>query len=696
MTGKEELLTQFMEGRSRKFVIPVYQRNYDWKEENCKQLYNDLIKISKVRNKRHFFGSIVVVADPEGHMGEYLVIDGQQRITTVSLLFLAMYNLLREGFVTSTDPHLLDCIYEDYLVDKYAPYFENKTKLKPIKKDRAAYNKLFDLSQSEYVAESNLTINYRYFYERIKKGEISVDNLFDAIQQLVIIAINLHARDDDPQLIFESLNSTGLALSEGDKIRNYVLMDLPFEQQNVYYESYWNKIENLTDNNVSMFVRDFLSVKTQMIPPQRRIYTTFKAYKEEKQPDTKLLLDDMLNYAKIYKTLLHGGTALSKLNQCVYRLNKLETTVTRTFFMRVLHLKEDGILNLNQVFDIFQYTENFLFRRTICNLPSNSMNKLFLMLHQEIERIDGTTNDYVEKFKYILSSKKGTLRFPDNHEFREAFVSKAVYQMNKKNKVYLLERLENHGTDEDKDHIYSRYDDGIYSIEHIMPQKLTEEWKMELGDSYEQVHEKWLDRVANLTLTAYNTQYSNYSFSCKKTMENGFNQSGFRMNHWISSKDKWTVAELEERSAYLADQALKIWTYPNTEYKPERRQLEYITLEDDFTVATGKDIAYFRYRNKEIPVSSWVEMYKRVLQFIYVEDKSIITNLARSQDSGLASHFGVSKEQFNNTSVEIGDGIYVSTNTNTQIKLSNLNKLFEKYQIDLSDLLIYLQDEEDV
>lgn len=691
MTVKEELLTLFMEGRSSKFVIPVYQRNYDWKEENCKQLYDDLIKISKVRNKRHFFGSIVVVADPEGHMGEYLVIDGQQRITTISLLFLAMYNLLREGFVTIPNSRLWERIYEDYLMDK----FEDKTKLKPIKKDRAAYNKLFDLSQSEYVAESNLTINYRYFYERIKKGEISVDKLFEAIQQLVIIAINLHARDDDPQLIFESLNSTGLALSEGDKIRNYVLMDLPIKQQNMYYESYWNKIESLTDNNVSMFIRDFLSVKTQTIPSQRRIYTTFKAYKEEEQSDTKLLLDEMLNYAKIYKTLLHGGTALSKLNQCVYRLNKLETTVTRTFFMRVLHLKEDGILNLNQVFDIFQYTENFLFRRTICNLPSNSMNKLFLMLHQEIERIDGTTNDYVEKFKYILSSKKGTLRFPDNQEFREAFVSKEVYQMNKKNKVYLLERLENHGTEEGKDDIYSRYDDGKYSIEHIMPQKLTKEWKLELGSNYEQVHERWLDRIANLTLTAYNTQYSNYSFSCKKTMENGFNQSGFRMNHWISNKDRWTVAELEERSTYLADQALKIWEYPSTEYKPERKELEYITLEDDFTVATGRDIAYFQYRNKEIQVSSWVEMYKCVLQLIYLEDKSIITNLAMSQDSGLASHFGRTKDQFNNASVEIGDGIYVWTNTNTQSKLSNLNKLFEKYQIELSDLLIYLQDEKD-
>lgn len=683
-----------MEGRRTKFVIPVYQRNYDWKEENCKQLYNDLIKISKNSNKRHFFGSIVVVADPEGHIGEYLVIDGQQRITTVSLLFLAMYNLLREGSITSSDPHLMDRIYEDYLVDKYASYSENKTKLNPIKKDRLAYLKLFDSNQSEYVVESNLTVNYKYFYEQIKKGEISIDNLFEAIQQLVIIAINLHARDDDPQLIFESLNSTGLALSEGDKIRNYILMGLPFEQQNEYYECYWNKIESLTDYNVSAFVRDFLSVKQQTIPPQRKIYTTFKTYKEDEQPDTKTLLDDMLNYAKIYKTLLHGDTALRKLNLCIFRLNKLETTVTRTFFMHVLRLKEEGILNLNEVADIFQYTENFLFRRTICNLPSNSMNKLFLMLHQEIARIDGATNNYVEKFKYILSSKRSTLRFPDDQEFREAFVTKEAYQMNKKNKVYLLERLENHGTEEKKEEedIYTRYDEGKYSIEHIMPQNLTQEWKKELGDNYEHVHEKWLDKIANLTLTAYNAHYSNSSFSRKKTMKNGFNESGFRMNMWISKKDRWTAAELEERSSHLSDLALKIWAYPRTEYKPQGRQLEYISLEDDFGVATGRDIAYFRYRNEETQVSSWVEMYKQVLQIIYFEDKSIITQLAISQENGLATHFGVSKEQFN-VSAEIGDGIYVWTNTNTQSKLSNLSKLFDLYQIDPSDLLIYLKDE---
>ena len=689
MKGSELRLIEYMEGSKKRFIIPVYQRNYDWKTENCKQLYDDLVKLIRQKRKSHFFGSLVSVYNPSGRNTEYLVIDGQQRLTTVSLLFLAMYNLLSKGVVQAEDDTIASQIYEDFLVDKHKPQ-EKRIKLKPIKNDQKAFGKLFD-SEEDYIKDSNLTANYNYFYDRIQKEEITVDELFDAICSLEIINIVL-TEDDNPQLIFESLNSTGLDLSEGDKIRNYILMGLSSKLQEEYYEKYWNKIEEFTSYDVSSFIRDYLSVKQQSIPSQNKVYLNFKDYVEMKKLETEDLLKDLLNYARRYNTLLWGKTNSNKLNACIYRLNRLGTTVTRPFFMEVCRLYDEQILTLEQVTDIFVTTESYLFRRTICDLPTNALNKIFLILHREIMRYDGTSEQYVEKFKYALLSKKERARFPDDDEFATYFSERQIYMMNSKNKVYILERLENYGTDEDKD-IYSHCDEGTYSIEHIMPQHLTPAWISDLGDDYEQIHELWLHRIANLTLTAYNSKYSNSSFEEKKTMKNGFDDSGIRMNTYIAKKDKWTLKELEERSDYLSSRALEIWKRAETDYRPTEKQLESYTLEDE-DVLSGRLIAKFNFKNTEQPVSSWVEMYQKVLRILYSEDKTIMNRLALSDEDGLALHFSFDTNAFTK-SVEIGDGISVWTNTNTQSKLSNLSKLFNLYGIEASELTFYLRDEND-
>ncbi|MCC8079845.1 MAG: DUF262 domain-containing protein [Oscillospiraceae bacterium] len=515
-----------MQGASKRFVIPVYQRNYDWKRENCKQLYDDLVKVVRGKRKSHFFGSIVSVYNPDGANEEFLVIDGQQRLTTVSLLMLAMYNLLQQKAIASAKPTLSERIYEEYLVDKWQDG-DTRIKLKPVKNDRLAFGRLFD-TEAERIPESNLTINYDYFCSRIQKEEITVDELYDAICRLEIINITLNG-DDNPQLIFESLNSTGVALSEGDKIRNFILMGLQPKEQTEYYEKYWNKIEENTAYDVSAFVRDYLSVKQQVIPAQSKVYFTFKAYVEDNEIQTEPLLQELLAYAKWYHILLNGNTQSRALNTCIDRLNRLETTVTRPFFLEILRLQSEGKLSLDDVAEIFLITESYLFRRTICDLPTNALNKIFLTLHKDVLRYDGTENNYVEKLKYAILSKKERTRFPDDAEFSAAFAERQVYLMNSKNKIYILERLENYGTDEDKD-VYRHFDAGDYSIEHIMPQHLTPAWVKALGEGYAQIHETWLHRIANLTLTAYNSKYSNSPFSEKKSMKNGFRESGIRMN----------------------------------------------------------------------------------------------------------------------------------------------------------------------
>lgn len=687
MKGSECRLIEYMEGSKKRFIIPVYQRNYDWKTENCKRLFDDLIKVIKNNRKSHFLGSIVSVYEPSGRNTEFLVIDGQQRLTTISLLFLAMYNLISSDVIVPKDTSLKAQIYEDFLVDKHKPQ-ETRIKLKPVKNDRKAFSKLFD-SVDEHIQGSNLTANYNYFFDRIQKQEITIDQLFDAICRLEIINITLN-HEDNPQLIFESLNSTGLDLSEGDKIRNFILMGLPAQKQDEYYDKYWNRIEECTKYDVSSFVRDYLSVKRLTIPPQKKIYINFKEYVEISALGSEKLLKDLLAYAKRYEILLNGHSANKTLDACIYRLNRLETTVTRPFFLEVLRMHSEGKIDINQVTRIFLITENYIFRRTICDLPTNALNKIFLLIHREITRYDGTDAQYVEKLKYALLSKKEKARFPADDEFSKKFASKAVYQMNSKNKIYILERLENYGTKEDKD-VYAHFDDGIYSIEHIMPQHLTPAWVQELGDNYKQIHATWLNRIANLTLTAYNSKYSNSSFQEKKTMKNGFEDSGIRMNTYIARKDKWTLVELEERDRYLSERALEIWKLPTTQFKPKEEQLDFYTLDDDIDLK-GRLIARFSYKNIEQPVSSWVEMFQKVLQILYAEDKSIITKLAVSTEDGISAHFSMNETAFAKK-VEIGDGIYVWTNTNTQSKIAVLNKVFKLYNADPTDLVFYLRDE---
>lgn len=687
MKGSECRLIEYMEGSKKRFIIPVYQRNYDWKTENCKQLYDDLVKVIKNKRRSHFFGSLVSVYEPSGRNTEFLVIDGQQRLTTVSLLLLAMYNLIKSGIITPKDAYLDKQIYEDFLVDKYQPE-ETRIKLKPVKNDQKAFGKLFNDAR-EHIRESNLTTNYNYFYERIQKQEISIDELFDAICRLEIINITLN-NEDNPQLIFESLNSTGLDLSEGDKIRNFILMGLPSKEQDEYYDKYWNRIEECTKYDVSSFVRDYLSIKRLEIPSQKKIYISFKDYVDQKSIETEELLKDLLAYAKRYEILLSGGTENKALDACIYRLNRLETTVTRPFFLEVLRLYDENKLDISEVSEIFLITENYLFRRAICDLPTNALNKIFSTLHREITRYEGNDLGYVEKFKYALLSKKDRASFPDDDEFAERFTERPIYQMNSKNKIYIMERLENYSTLEDKD-VYGHCDDGTYSIEHIMPQHLTPAWIKVLGEDYEEIHEMWLHRIANLTLTAYNSKYSNSTFEEKKSMKNGFEDSGIRMNTYIAKKDRWNLSELEERNQYLMGRALEIWAAPTTTFKPAVKQMDSYTLDDD-TSLSGRLIARFSYKNTEQPVSSWVEMFQKVLQILYAEDKSVITKLAASTEDGLALNFTMNEADFKKT-VEIGDGIYVWTNTSTQTKLSVLNKVFKLYDADPSDLVFYLRDE---
>ena len=290
MTGSKISMLSFMEGANKKYIIPVYQRKYDWKNENCRQLYDDLVKIINDKRNSHFFGSIVTSVVGIGGGIEYHIIDGQQRLTTITLILLAIKNLIEKGIIHSNKKNLNEEINQHFLIDHGSE--ENiKIKLMPVKSDREALIKLFG-DEEDYDQSSHLTINYKYFYDRLSKEELQIDEIFAALKKLEIICITLD-NGDNAQLIFESLNSTGLALTEGDKIRNYILMGLSPYEQDKYYDNYWKKIEECTNFDVSDFVRDYLSIKQQMIPTISTVYTAFKNYTISKQIPLKTLLEQL-------------------------------------------------------------------------------------------------------------------------------------------------------------------------------------------------------------------------------------------------------------------------------------------------------------------------------------------------------------------------------------------------------------------
>lgn len=474
-------------------------------------------------------------------------------------------------------------------------------------------------------------------------------------------------------------------------------MGMSPKDQEHYYDDFWTKIESATANDVSGFVRDYLSIKTLVTPTINNVYQAFKKYSEEAELPVENLLTELLRYARHYEKLLTCKSGLNnkKLDDCIYRLKRLEIVVTRPFFMEVLRLNQDKKLSVDEVLRIFEITENYLFRRNICEVPTNALNKIFLNLNKEIYRYDSTPSNYVDKFIYALLSKRESGRFPDDTEFTEALETKAVYQMRGKYKAYLFERLENFGTIESKD-VYTHLDNSVYSIEHIMPQHLTPAWVESLGPNAEEIHTTWLHRLANLTLTGYNPNLSNNPFADKRDAENGgYKASGLRMNQKIAQKDTWGLPELEERNAELLAYAKKIWSYPTTTFVPAEKEFDSCTLDDENVDLTGRDIVKYSYQNLEQPVTSWADMLEHIVKYIHQKDKSVLSSLAYSQSSStdLVTYISTNPDTLR-SAFKVDEDIYFEKGSSTTLKMSILRRLFALYDLDPMDLVFYLRDAE--
>lgn len=682
MKGEERYLTNLLEGTKTRFVVPVYQRNYDWKIEQCSRLFDDVEDVVREHRKSHFFGSIVSKAEDDARV----VIDGQQRITTTFLLLKALINQAEAGKIAVEDSLLTDRVTYEYLVDKYHKG-EPKLKLKLVRDDQAAYERLFSTMGAPLIEDSNVTQNYRYFLKRLEETEFCADDILSGIEHLMVIDIKL-APEDDAQLIFESLNSTGLDLSEGDKIRNYILMGLDTSLQEQYYDQYWNPIEKHTGYDVSSFVRDWLAAKMRQTPNINKVYEVFKGYARKageagEYATIEDLLREMLKYSAHYEALRKASTGSPKIDVVLRRINLLAASVVNPFLLNLLEYRARGCVDDATVARALGSVEVYLFRRWACKVPTNALNKVFETLHAETVRAceEGTT--YGEALNYILLKKEGSGRIPSDEEFLASLENRDFYRIQNM-KLYLYDRLEN-GDSLERVNVVQGILDETLTVEHIMPQNLSAGWKADLGDDYDTIHTEWLNRLANLTLTGYNSQYSNKRFVEKRDAPNGFKDSGLRMSSYVASCDEWGLVELQTRNDQLKADFLRLWPLPKTSFVPKNDIHEEHGLDEDFTY-TNRKIAAYAFRGTRYVVKSWVEMICGVLSLVDEVDPVAIRKYVDETEFP-ARYFSAAETDY---CFEVGDGVYFNPGCSTETKCDILRRVFARAGIEESELCFEL------
>ena len=555
-----------------------------------------------------------------------------------------------------------------------------------LNEDKTEYFQLFD--EERILSEDSIIhSNYNYFVSRLKETSLDIEKLYDTIQGLQLVAITIE-QNDNPQLIFESLNSTGLALTEGDKIRNFILMGLSSTEQVRYYNEYWSRIEKDCGNDdTSGFIRDYLSLKTQKIPNIKNVYQDFRKYWDtcEKAPET--ILTDLRTYSHAYNKLLCASTGIKLADDAITGLTHLETTVIRPFAIEVIKLGTEGTISTEEVGRSFSIIEDYIFRRVICALPSHGLNKIFSTLANDIRKLDGTYAVYSDKLSFVLLRKQGSGRFPSDEEFETELKNRNLYDSTVRRVIwYIFSRLENEGTLETKD-VWNHLEKGEYSIEHIMPQSLSDTWKSDLGEDWEIIHETWKNRFANLTVVAspYNSMFSNNTFVKKRDMDHGFKDSGLRVNQYIATKEKWGIEELEERSKILADKALSIWPGLVTSYQVTEEDSIQVSLDDEFDF-TGRSLLSASFNGTPINATVWSDFVEIVCKMIYEMDPSGLARVAKEAEStGLDAFLSVSDADHGR---RISDFIFVRTDCNTNRKLWFIRHLFEFMRLDQSSLVM--------
>lgn len=552
---------------SRQFIVPIFQRNYSWQKSQYEQLWFDILRASKFKEKQnHFIGSIVYIdmGTPAGRPQQLLLIDGQQRLTTISILLCAIKDYVQK-FNLETKLINLAKIKNQFLYNS-DEIDEDRYKLLLNVQDKETYIKLIDNTIfTVNKPAANIIKCYEFFYEHIEdfiKQDGQIDEIYAGIFKLSLVSISLDKDSDNPQMIFESMNSTGKDLSQTDLLRNYLLMDLTPEKQTRLYKTYWKPMEELFGediykndvNKFDYFIRDFLTLKsdTGHICKINNVYENFKRYYLDNNCEKFAVLKDLFTYAKYYACIDLLQENDNELKLYWQEFKKLDNHVVYPFLLKLYDDYSRQILIKEDFKKILQVVISYLWRRAICEIPTNSLSKTFATLYQAVDK-----EDYVNSIIKAFVFKSIYKRFPSDYEVREKLQTKDIYHF--RLRKYLLEALENYYHKEPID-----LNTANYTIEHIMPQNIEHNllWQQMLGEDWQEVHSLYLHTLGNLTITGYNAEMSNKSFGEKVNGESGFKHSHLKLNESIAQCDVWNKKSIQRRTNILTDIILKIWKYP--------------------------------------------------------------------------------------------------------------------------------------
>ena len=541
----------------KQFVIPIYQRTYSWHLSQCKQLFKDILRISQGDNSNgHFVGSVVYFQESihtVSDVPKLLVIDGQQRLTTVTLLIAALAEFIKENEVDiGTNATKL----QNYYLFNAEEDNDLRFKLLLTRRDKQTLIDLLKGVESSERVSQRVTENFQFFKKKINSE--NVQDVYNGLMRLFIVDVALEKDVDNPQLIFESMNSTGLDLSQADLIRNYVLMGQEVTLQTELYEKYWFPMEQGFGNEYAKrfdsFMRDYLIVKTGKIPKMGYVYEDFKSYvQDENSPnDITEIVEDVFQFSKFYINIVLHKEPDQSLLVVLKRISQLKVDVSHPFILAVYNDYNEELLTKDDFLEVLILIESYVFRRAICGIPTNSMNKTFANLYKSVNK-----EDYLDSVIIAFGMLSSYKRLPLDAEFERELIAKDVY--NFRNRNYLLDRLENYERKE-------KVNVDEYTIEHILPQNpnLSEEWKTMLGEQWKAIQETHLHTSGNLTLTGYNSELSDHSFSKKKTIEGGFDDSPIRLNSFLKQTDVWNATQIILRAEVLALIATQIWYVPDT------------------------------------------------------------------------------------------------------------------------------------
>lgn len=559
MKATEARLLDFLK-RSQQFVIPIYQRTYSWTLEQCRQLWEDVMRAGQRDDiPAHFIGSVVYIEQglyQVSGISPLLVIDGQQRLTTAMLLLEALSRHLGENEVI--DGFSAMKLRNYYLLNPYESG-ERNYKLLLTQTDKESLLALIRQKPLPENCSLRVRENFEYFYDQISKLHGDFMALCQGLSKLLIVDVALNRGQDNPQLIFESMNSTGKALSQADLVRNYVLMGLEPEHQTQLYDDYWRPMELAFGQKgysdyFDSFMRNYLTVKTGEIPRIDDVYDAFKRYARKPavmEAGMEALVADIRTYADYFCALTLNKESDKSLAMAFQDLRELKVDAAWPFLLVLYHDYKQGVLSSADFLSATRLIESYIFRRAVCAIPTNSFTKTFATFYKVLDK-----TRYLESIQAHLLNLPSYRRFPDNREFQHELKLRDLY--NFRSRSYWLRRMENHDRKE-------RVCVDEYTIEHIMPQNknLPMNWRKELGSDWQRIHSRLLHTLGNLTLTGYNSRYSDRSFAKKRDIEGGFKQSPLRLNAGIGQCEKWDRAAMQKRAQRLADFALEVWEMPS-------------------------------------------------------------------------------------------------------------------------------------